>query len=243
MESSPPTTENSPESKKSGEKKKNSAKALKGFVAELQSEQGHPRQTAPEANQLHGKKPSPERIGHVLVSAEAEPAKKTAEQTIDKAATNKNVETLSRADLLNLSEQIVVENTNLRRIYETHLIGERGLRRLVVEYLRGGDIKQALKQELLEHEIDFERDPILRDRMKQTKPATNDALNNLLQQVGASAVGNNQDELAMLKAREAYQASQHEYQQQRRRRIIDVTLISTILILVALVALLVISRL
>jgi hypothetical protein len=125
---------------------------------------------------------SPEHIGHVLVSssevnpalepskppAEAvKPTKEESKVASDKGAgpaMEKPLSSLSRAELLNLSEQIQVDGSSLRQIYETHLVGERGLRRLVAEHLQGGDIKKALRQEIVEREIDFERDPVLRDR-------------------------------------------------------------------------------
>ena len=78
------------------------------------------------------------------------------------------METLSRAELLSISEHIGVETSSLRNVYETHLIGEHALRRLVAEYLQGGDVQMALRREIVEHEIDHERDPALRDAVVPT---------------------------------------------------------------------------
>ena len=118
--------------------------------------------------------PAPERIGQVLMSSEAinrprddslkerlKEIKQNRREALD--LTPKSVETVSRQELLEASSQIMVDGTSLRQIYENHLIGEKGLRRLVIEHLRGGDIKEALRQEVVEREIDFERDPDLRD--------------------------------------------------------------------------------
>jgi hypothetical protein len=126
------------------------------------------RQPAPEAKQLHGGGSEPEHIGHVLITAEAAKRHKAESTSLAKQETrqlppNKRIETLSRPELLSLSEQINVEGTSLRHVYETHLIGEQALRRLVAEYLLGGNIQQSLQREIVEHEIDFERDPALRD--------------------------------------------------------------------------------
>ncbi|HMH31240.1 MAG TPA: hypothetical protein VK534_02070 [Methylomirabilota bacterium] len=117
---------------------------------------------------------SPAHIGQMLVSAEAEPKTPTeshAQEAIN-TESNKRLETLSRAELLALSETISIDGSSLRQIYETHLIGEQGLRRLVAEHLEGGDLRLAIKREIVEKEMNFERDPA------QRKPATQDGINN-----------------------------------------------------------------
>ena len=125
------------------------------------------RSKAPEANLLHST-PAFENIGKVLVKAESNRSKQRAESAA-KEPIVKHIETISRSDLLELSAKTVVDGTTLRKVYETSLITEKGLRRVMTEYLRGGDIKSALKRELVEHEKDFERDPILRDKTHQTR--------------------------------------------------------------------------
>ena len=128
------------------------------------------RQRALEANQLHGAGVAHEHIGHVLMSGESAKRGKEAEdpktgQIKEKLQLppNKRIETLSRPELLAMSELIAVEGSTLRNVYETHLIGEQALRRLVAEYMHDGDVNKALQREIVEHEIDFERDPALRD--------------------------------------------------------------------------------
>jgi len=135
----------------------------------------------------------PERIGHVLMTVEGgrtlPGAKVELPASAQKLSIEKQVGTMSRAELLAVSEKIAVEGTTLRQIYETHLVGERGLRRLVMEHLSGGDVPRALRRELVEREIDFERDPILRDRARASLAgAGKSALNSLVQQAGAIAV-------------------------------------------------------
>jgi|GEM_PF-7117514 len=68
-------------------------------------------------------------------------------------------------DVLAYAEHIVVDGVSLRAMFESKQINETALRRLTEEYLRGGDVKQALQQELLLKEMAFERDPQLRDRL------------------------------------------------------------------------------
>jgi hypothetical protein len=136
-------------------------------------EEDLPRKLAPEAGQLHGIAPV-ERIGHVLVTAEAAKRRGEVERSEEGevlSASNgyHRVENWSRAEVLAASEGITVEGTTLRHIYETHLIGEKALRRLVAEHLLGHDLVRALHREIVEHEIDFERDPALRDQLVPTE--------------------------------------------------------------------------
>lgn len=215
----------------------------------LQSE----RAPAPEANQLHGKRHAPEQIGHMLVVAEsarktqvvAENLQKTVEkQPAPPLSVERNIDTLNRVDLLKLSERIVIDGSSLRQIYETRLVGEKGLRRLVKEYLKGGDIKKALRHEIVEREIDFERDPGLRDRTPQAatpkgggRAAT---LNDLLQNA-AVGVEEDKEEVAFLKARSAYEEFERE-KQSSKQHLIDISFVGIILMLLGLVVFLVITN-
>lgn len=199
------------------------------------------RSEALEANQLHGKQVAPERIGRVVVTAEEKPSPelvKQPEKVAERPTTDKRVETMGRAELLDLSEKVAVENTNLRHVYETHLVSEQGLRRLVGEYTRGGDVQKALRQELVEHEIDFERDPILRDRQRASAAsAAGDTLGSLLRKAEVLNESEAKEELAVLKARQAH----HENQRQRQpthRRLIDVSMVVAIAVLFVLVMML-----
>lgn len=202
------------------------------------------RPEAPEANQLHGKKVSPERIGRVVVTAGDKLRKRTETakpEKIEKSQppkpVDKRIETMNRAELLDLSNKVPIENTTLRQVYETHLVGEQGLRRLMSEYTRGGDVQKALRAELVEHEMDFERDPLLRDRKRPAEPSTDHSqptLETLLQKAGVLDHTEVREELATLKVRQARQEQQH-HQQQRRRCVLDVSMVTVIAVLTALV--------
>jgi hypothetical protein len=76
----------------------------------------------------------------------------------------KAIETMPRAELLKAGEAVRVGATNLRRVYETNLITEQGLRRLVGDFERGANVQAALQRELIEKEMSYERDPRLRNR-------------------------------------------------------------------------------
>lgn len=216
------------------------------------AEQPLPRRSI-EATQIHGAVP-PERIGHVLVNNSESPqpdvSKPQFERLLEKqqekapisGSIDKHVETLSRAELLELSGKIVIEGTTLRQAYETHLVSEKGLRRIVAEHLKGGDIHKVLRQEFLQREIDFERDPIMRGRAQSEAAAGGKtALNELLQQVDAKARRDQLEELAVLTARAAND-SKKQNKRKRNRRALDMSFIGIIFALLAVVLMLALNR-
>ncbi|HVX23802.1 MAG TPA: hypothetical protein VG992_00450 [Candidatus Saccharimonadales bacterium] len=201
------------------------------------------RQAAPEAHELHGAKRAPEKLGRVVMQAEREPVRHVE---LEKAEVNRHVERLSRQELLELSDRIVIDGAKLREIYANHLVSEKGLRRLVGEYLRGGDVKRALRHEVVEHQIDFERDPQLRDHRPTEAPAStgggkSTTLETLLAKVEAGTQAEHRAKTAMLQARADHLAHEHQRHQQRRR-LADVSLALTITLLLALVIYLFLTR-
>jgi hypothetical protein len=83
-------------------------------------------------------------------------------------AVSHRAERLTLTNLLEISETITVGSTSVRRVFETQLVSERGLRRIVDEHLSGGDVRKVLTEELLIKEIGHELDPHLRDRPLET---------------------------------------------------------------------------
>jgi hypothetical protein len=224
---------------------------VEAFTKALPEKPAESRRKAPEARALHIPE-APEHLGHVLVAAESKPAAsyEKAPEPAAKPLTERRVETLNRRELLEISEKVKVEGSSLRQIYETHLIGERGLRRLVAEHLRGGDLKKALRREIVEREIDFERDPAMRDMAPHATgsaptgsggPGGKATLDKLVEKAAAKVDGTNSEEAAFYKARAAYEESER-HQQQKQRRIIDVSLGLVVLTLIALVAWLITNR-
>jgi hypothetical protein len=209
------------------------------------------RNLGPEASQIHGKKVTQEHIGHTVVTAETRVA-----ETIELKAPNleakkveaeppkiqKNIETLNRIELLKLSEKIIVDGTSLREIYETHLVSEKGLRRLVTEHLKGGNIKKALRREIIEREIDFERDPAMRDVAvpATTGSSASPALKAMLEKATAS-LPSGEEELAYRKARQDYEEKM-QAGERKQQRILDGALLSTIIILAAVIVILLLSH-
>jgi len=189
---------------------------------------------------LRGDGRQAEHIGQMLLEADTHP--KPAIEKATAIAMDKHVETLSRNDLLELSSKIVVDGGSLYQMYETHLIGEKALRRLVAEHLGGGNIREALRRELVEHEIDFERDPLLRDKAHQIlRAAGGQTLHTLLKQADVKLSPGSARKSADPKVRALHQVE--ELRRLRRRRLIDISLVAVILILLSLVIILAITRL
>ena len=79
-----------------------------------------------------------------------------------------DAERLALSDILDISERVRVGTESVRQIYEGNRISQRGLRRIVAEYLHGGNVRKVLKQELLIKAIAPELDPLLRDQVPVT---------------------------------------------------------------------------
>jgi hypothetical protein len=191
------------------------------------------------------KKTSPEKIGHIAVDVESNesteskpsPAKpEKAPVEINSKEVDKSILTMSRQELLAVSSKIRVDGTTLRQIYETRLVGERGLRRMVAEHLKGGDVKRQLRKEIIEREIDFERDPVLRDRAHMEEELGNPTLKDLLEKAGANQSGES-EEVSFYKARAAYE-SDEQVRQQQQRRLLDMGMVSVIVVLAIIITLL-----
>lgn len=190
---------------------------------------------------------SPEHIGHTLLAVESKKqhvARMKLEKLLEDTkpvGETRNLNTLNRADLLSLSETIMIDGSSLRQIYETHLIGERGLRHLVSEHLTGGDLKKALRVEVVEREMDFERDPALRAVLPEQIKGGNSAKLEELLEKAALNVADSGEEAAFFKAQARYEASQQQ-QRQQQRQYIDFGIGIVIVILLIIVVLLFLIR-
>ena len=218
----------------------------------------------PEISVLQAVPAKPEHIGRMMVMAEAEPETvQTPEVSATAAASDqvasiesiqagdRQLETMNRTELLAISEKIIIDGSSLRQIFETHLIGERGLRRIIAEHMRGGDLKKALQKEIVEREVDFETAPgeRQRDEFQKTEQgsfsqsadlsSSSSALNSMLEKASTSIGGN--EEAAFIRARAAYEEEQTD-RQAKQRRIIDVSFAAIIGVLTFVVIYLIISR-
>jgi hypothetical protein len=179
-----------------------------------------------------------EHLGKAVVRAEAPSTPKPEIRNI----TPEQVKSMNHNELLLLSEKVLVEGASLRQIYEQHLIGERGLRHLLVEYLQGKDIRRDLHNEMVEREIDFERDPMLRDSAMHSVAGSGSAssLQQLLEKVGATATPD-ESLLPVAKLKAAAQAEARE-REQRRRVFMDTAMVTLIVVLAAAIVVLLLRR-
>lgn len=102
------------------------------------------RETAPTVAKPEAKLSSPG--GHMAMAEKSKP-----------------IAALSRTELLVAAAEVRVGATNLRKVYETNLISEQGLRRLLAENDRGGNVREMLEREIVEKEMSYERDPRIRN--------------------------------------------------------------------------------
>lgn len=183
-----------------------------------------------------------ERLGHMVVAAEAPRRTNAPEKpkpAVDTKIKAEHVPDLSRNELLEVSDKIIVEGASLRRIYESRLIGEKQLRHLVREHLQGRDIRKDLRHEMVEHEIDFERDPILRDRVRSKLAASEGGgLGEMLAKAGITTDEVDPAFEKRVEQEEARQAADAR-KRQRTRAVADSVMVTAIVGLAALVAYLV----
>lgn len=122
-----------------------------------------------------------ERLGQVSIAAQQKPIEKMMRpNSIKEYFRPEHVRTMRRQDLLDVSEKILVEGASLKHMYDNNLFSERALRRLVSEYLAGKDIMPHLREEILEKQIDYERDPLLRDRKPPEKKTAKNVFDYML---------------------------------------------------------------
>ncbi len=184
-----------------------------------------------------------EQLGHMVMAAEAP---KRVEKIIERPKNIREgfkaeeVRTMPRTQLLELSEKIIVEGASLRKIYETNLIGEKQLRHLVSEYLQGKDIRRDLRREMVEREIDFERDPMLRDRVR-SKMSGHDSGGGLGELLAKAGLVEKDDPALIHRAaaneRQAQLKQQRQRRQQQAASAAIVTAITVLAIIVAVLAL------
>jgi len=153
--------------------------------------------------------------------------------------------TMDIQELLQVASEIPSGESTLKTVYEDHLIGEKGLRRVVAEYLRGENHQKALSRELVEREKDFERDPYLRDQAS-TIPVVPQTVNldRLLKKTG---IDFNEPQPMMTRSKVKGSSlpgliEQLNKPSKKPRRIFDIALISTLLLMATVIILLIIYR-
>ena len=74
---------------------------------------------------------------------------------------------LGKRELLKVAKDIKIDGISLKEIYNANRLDDEGLRATVNAYLRGGDVRQRLAQEVALKEQSFEWDPVLRKQHMQ----------------------------------------------------------------------------
>lgn len=110
----------------------------------------------------------PERFGRLVVEsplAAAALAGKSAEQLTRTPALlkqHKRIEQFTPSEIDKAAQKVKFEGVTLKELQDTKRLDERGVRRVLAEHLRGGNVNEVLAKELLEKELSFERDPRMR---------------------------------------------------------------------------------
>jgi hypothetical protein len=184
-----------------------------------------------------------ENIGKVLASSEFTKLNQTEVPEQTPELTTLKAQTMRRSELLAVAQKIIIDGTTLRQIYESHLVGEKGLRRIIAVHLRGGNIKRTLKRELVEREIDFERDPGLRDQ-DSTKPISTgqSSIDNLLERSGIDWAENQSPTVPLNKAQGKTTVQTSRPRNNNVRRIADIVLVGVIMILATVIIALILNR-
>ena len=140
-------------------------------LRQLVKEKAHPSEAVKLAS-ITSELPMTRQTNESVAAKREQHSKETVNQK------DTSAEVISHNKLLEISEKIVVGATTLRKVFETGLVSERGLRRIVGEHLRGGNIQPILTEELLIKERGYELDPLFRDRppsaAAQTVPSPTD---------------------------------------------------------------------
>lgn len=193
--------------------------------------------------------PTKEHLGKFSLSNESNEKNNSQKPNVFNQLSPNQIETMNRVDLIALAEHVEIEGTTLRRIFETKLIGENAVRRIMKEYLKNGDLNKLLKQEILEHEMDFERDPAIRDISNNPGDLQTDQLNTFSEVESTSQqLINNQEkinEFNTLQQNQLKQNIESKYKTKSSQQIkkLDATLSLIVGILIfAIILLLIIKR-
>jgi hypothetical protein len=129
------------------------------------------------------------RLSKVEAAPKVEAPSPAAVEALDRSVPPESIRSMQQPELLALAERIDVDGTSLRTIFEARQITEPGLRRIAGEYMRGGDVKKAVQQERMVKEMQFERDPQMRDRLAASYAEVDAAQPQSAQQGLASLLG------------------------------------------------------
>ncbi|HSW79773.1 MAG TPA: hypothetical protein VLG47_03260 [Candidatus Saccharimonadales bacterium] len=89
---------------------------------------------------------------------------KVEESYAERGSDHPDVElSLEKTEQLDLARSIHIDSVSVYEMFTAGRIDEAGLHRIIVEFLRGGDLRDVIKSEIIRQQLKFERDPQLRD--------------------------------------------------------------------------------
>lgn len=121
------------------------------IVPESSAETQITNETEPAARPIHAE------------AALSQVAEALAGQPVEAVSSQAAEHSMDQPKLLELAHAIRVDGVSAYEMFTAGRIDETGLRRIVAEFMRGGNIGEIASQELLRQQLRFERDPQLRD--------------------------------------------------------------------------------
>lgn len=108
-----------------------------------------------------------------VVAPQAEPRLAPTPRTNESAPV---AASMGKRELLRVAKTIRIEGISLKDVFNAKRIDEAGMRSVVETYLRGGDVRQKLTQEVIAKEKSFEVDPLSRQyKLDSERQATSAA--------------------------------------------------------------------
>lgn len=117
------------------------------------------RQSRPHEGWLRGDTAATTPTAEVLA---AQPLTELLAAPAAAVALKTGAESMTTPRMLELARTIVIDGTPLSEYYNAKQVDEAGLRAVIEAYLRGGDAAAQLQQEIVDKQIQFERDPYSR---------------------------------------------------------------------------------
>lgn len=75
---------------------------------------------------------------------------------------DKKIESFTSEELEQAAEKVQIDGVSLKEMHQSGSINESGMRRVMAEFLQGGNVREVLSKEIVEKDLAYERDPKLR---------------------------------------------------------------------------------
>lgn len=98
---------------------------------------------------------------------------------------SKNVDSYSSQELEQAAEKVRIDGVTLKQVARANRFDEKAVRRIMTEFVEGGNVRAAIEREVTEKERGFERDP----RLRHAAAAAGTGLQGAASVLAAAAVG------------------------------------------------------